>query len=145
KATQVASDFGEFVEGAFGTAPKAPESAEAEAFASAYQEAFGELPPLPFIDSAYDATMILMLAAQHAGAADGTAIRDSIREVANAPGEEVGPGDFARATELLAAGEAINYEGAAGSHEFDENGDVGGSYEHWVITDGELKTVAIIE
>ena len=145
KATQVASDFGEFVEGAFGTAPKAAESAEAEAFASAYQEAFGELPPLPFIDSAYDAAMILMLAAQHAGSADGTAIRDSIREVANAPGEQVGPGEFARAKELLAAGEAIDYEGAAGSHEFDENGDVGGTYEHWVITDGALQTVRIID
>jgi ABC-type branched-subunit amino acid transport system substrate-binding protein len=144
KATQVASDFGEFVEGAFGTAPKAVESAEAEAFASAYQEAFGELPPLPFIDSAYDAAMILMLAAEHAGSADGAAVRDSIREVANAPGAEVGPGDFARAKELLAAGEAINYEGAAGSHEFDENGDVAGSYEHWVITGGELQTVEII-
>jgi branched-chain amino acid transport system substrate-binding protein len=145
KATQVASDFGEFVEGAFGTAPKAAESEEAEAFATAYQEAYGELPPLPFIDSAYDATMLLMLAAEHAGAADGEAIRDSLREVANAPGEKVGPGEFARAKELLAAGEAIDYEGAAGSHEFDENGDVAGSYEHWVITGGELQTVAIIE
>lgn len=144
KATQVAADFGEFVEGAFGTAPKAAESAEAEAFASAYQEAYGELPPLPFIDSAYDAAMILMLAAEAAGSAEGEAIRDAIRDVANAPGEEVGPGEFARAKELLAAGEDINYEGAAGSQEFDENGDVAGSYEHWVITGGELQTVEII-
>ena len=145
KATQVASDFGEFVDGAFGTAPKAAESAEAEAFASLYQEAYGELPPLPFIDSAFDAAMILMLAAQHAGSADGTAIRDSIREVANAPGEVVGPADFARAKALLAEGEAIDYEGAAGSHEFDENGDVGGTYEHWVITESALQTVRIID
>jgi ABC-type branched-subunit amino acid transport system substrate-binding protein len=144
KATQVAADFGEFIEGAFGTAPKAAESAEAEAFASAYQEASGELPPLPFIDSAYDAAMILMLAAEAAGSAEGEAIRDAIRDVANAPGEEVGPGDFARAKELLAAGEDINYQGAAGAHEFDDNGDVAGSYEHWVITDGQLQTVEII-
>jgi ABC-type branched-subunit amino acid transport system substrate-binding protein len=145
KATQVATDFGEFIEGAFGTAPKAAESEEAQAFAEAYREAYGELPPLPFIDSAYDATMILMLAAQAAGSADGEAIRDHIRDVANAPGEEVGPGEFARAKELLAAGEAINYEGAAGAHEFDEQGDVGGSYEHWVITGGELETVEIVD
>jgi ABC-type branched-subunit amino acid transport system substrate-binding protein len=144
KATQVASDFGEFIEGAFGTAPKAAESAEAQAFAEAYREAYGELPPLPFIDSAYDATMILMLAAQAAGSADGEAIRDHIRDVANAPGEEVGPGEFARAKELLAAGEEIDYQGAAGAHEFDEQGDVGGSYEHWVVTDGELQTVEIV-
>jgi len=145
KATQVASDFGEFIEGAFGTAPKAAENAEADAFAAAYEEAYGELPPLPFIDSAYDATMILMLAAQAAGSADGAAIRDHIRDVANAPGEEVGPGDFARAKELIAAGTDINYQGAAGEHEFDENGDVGGSYEHWVVTGGELQTVEIID
>ncbi|MFP4127103.1 MAG: ABC transporter substrate-binding protein [Alphaproteobacteria bacterium] len=144
KASQVATDFGEFIDGAFGTAPKAPESAEAEAFASAYEEAYGEMPPLPFIDSAYDAAMILMLAAEAAGSAEGEAIRDAIRDVTNAPGEVVGPGEFARAKELLADGEDIDYEGAAGSHEFDENGDVSGAYEHWVITDGELETVEII-
>ncbi len=144
KATQVASDFGDFLEGAFGTAPRAEETEFGAAFAAAYEAKYGELPPLPFIDSAYDAAMIMMLAAEKAGSADGTAIRDALREVANEPGEIVGPGEFARAKELIAAGTDINYEGAAGSHEFDENGDVGGTYEHWVVTGGTLETVEIL-
>ena len=144
KATQVASDFGDFLEGSFGTAPRAEETEFGQAFAEAYEAKYGELPPLPFIDSAYDAAMIMMLAAEKAGSADGVAIRDAIREVANEPGEIVGPGEFARAKELIAAGTDINYEGAAGSHEFDENGDVGGTYEHWVVTGGNLETVEIL-
>ncbi len=144
KATQVAADFGAFIDGAFGTAPRAVESAESAAFAEAYRAAHDELPPLPFIDSAYDAAMILILAAEAAGVAEGTAIRDQIRAVASPPGEKVGPGDFAKARDLLAAGEAIDYDGAAGNHEFDEHGDVGASYEHWIIGGGALETVEIL-
>ncbi|MFW5680640.1 MAG: ABC transporter substrate-binding protein, partial [Pseudomonadota bacterium] len=99
KATQVATDFAQFLEGSFGTAPRAEETDFGAAFATAYEDAYGELPPLPFIDSAYDAAMILMLAAEQAGSAEGSAIRDAIRSVAGAPGEIVGPGDFARAKE----------------------------------------------
>ncbi|MEO1092393.1 MAG: ABC transporter substrate-binding protein [Pseudomonadota bacterium] len=144
KATQIATDFGDFLQGAFGTSPRSEESARSAAFVEEYEALYGELPPVPYIDSAYDAAMIMMLAAEQAGSADRTAIRDAIRSVSAAPGEKVGPGEFARAKELIAAGTAIDYEGAAGAHAFDANGDVGGSYEHWVVQDGTLETVEII-
>lgn len=144
KTTQVASDFGEFIDGTFGTAPGSVESGEGDAFVAAYEARYGELPPLPFIDSAYDAAMIMMLAAEAAGSSDPVAIRDQIRAVAGAPGEKVGPGEFARAKELIAAGTDIDYEGASGGHAFDANGDVGGTYEHWIVSGGAIETVEFL-
>lgn len=144
KAEKVVETIGaDFLEGAFGTAPKAEETEEAASFQAMYEESFGELPPRPFIDSSYDAMAILALAAAKAGSADGTAIRDAIREVSNAPGVEIRPGELARGLEAIANGEDINYVGAAGDHEFDEDGDVSGTFEHWVIRAGTLETVTV--
>lgn len=146
KTAQLVDDIGaEFMNGMFGTAAASVESDASAAFAAAYEAEFGELPPLPYIDNAYDAAMIMALAIEQAGSTDGTAIRDALREVANAPGEIVGPGEFARAKELIAAGTAINYEGAAGSHDFDENGDVTGTFEHWAVVDGAITTVEMLQ
>jgi branched-chain amino acid transport system substrate-binding protein len=146
KTAQLVDDIGaEFMNGMFGTAAASVESEASARFAEAYEAEFGELPPLPYIDNAYDAAMIMALAIEHAGTTDGTAIRDALREVANAPGEVVGPGDFAKAKELIAAGTAINYEGAAGSHDFDENGDVTGTFEHWAVMDGAITTVEMLD
>ncbi len=146
KTAQLVDDIGaQFMNGMFGTAPAAMESDASARFAAAYEAEFGELPPLPYIDSAYDAAMIMALAIEQAGSTDGAAIRDALREVANAPGEVVGPGDFAKAKELIAAGTDINYEGAAGSHDFDENGDVAGTFEHWAVADGAITTVEMLQ
>jgi ABC-type branched-subunit amino acid transport system substrate-binding protein len=146
KTAQLVDDIGaQFMNGMFGTSPAAVESDASASFTAAYEAEFGELPPLPYIDSAYDAAMIMALAIEKAGVAEGPAIRDALREVANAPGEAVGPGDFAKAKELIAAGTDINYEGAAGSHEFDENGDVKGTFEHWAVTDGAITTVEMLQ
>ena len=44
-----------------------------------------------------------------------------------------------RALELIAAGQDVNYEGAAGSVDMDENGDViSGHIEIWKISGGEI-------
>jgi branched-chain amino acid transport system substrate-binding protein len=144
KAEKVVETIGaDFLEGAFGTAPKAEETPEAASFQSMYEAKFGELPPRPFIDSSYDAMAILALAAARAGSTDGTAIRDAIREVANAPGVQIRPGELAKGLEAIANGEEIDYVGAAGDHEFDDDGDVSGTFEHWVISGGALETVTI--
>ena len=68
-------------------------------------------------------------------------IRDHMRKVANPPGEIVYPGDFDKAFALLRAGKAINYEGAAGSVDFDKHGDVVTPIEIWEYRDGKLKTL----
>ncbi len=146
KTNQLVEDIGaDYMEGVFGTAAGSQDNDASARFAKAYEAKHGEMPPLPYIDSGFDAAMIMALAIEKAGSTDGSAIRDALREVTNAPGEPVGPGDFAKAKELIAAGTDIDYQGAAGNHEFDENGDVAGVFEHWAVKDGAIVTVEMIE
>jgi ABC-type branched-subunit amino acid transport system substrate-binding protein len=145
KAAEVADAAPEALEGAFGTAPAGdPEAEAAKRFREMYQDRYGELPPQPFIDTAYDATMLMALAIEQAGSTEGEAIRDALHEVSKAPGETILPGEFAKAKELIAAGEDVDYEGAAGSQDFDEAGDVPGTYSHWAIQGGQIVEVALI-
>ena len=92
--------------------------------------------------------MLVALAAAKAGSTtDAVAIRDALRSVANPPGEVVGPGveGIKRALMLIAEGKDVNYEGAAGSVDFDENGDVSGTIEIWKVEDGEIKSTGRFE
>jgi ABC-type branched-subunit amino acid transport system substrate-binding protein len=135
----------QYLNGSFGTSPEALAGEPASRFKKAYEKAYGELPPKPYIDSAYDATMLLGLAAAKAGTTDGKAIRDALRAVANPPGEEILPGDFAKALAAIKAGKDIDYVGAAGSQNLDADGDVPGTFAHWAVKDGEIVTVEVFE
>jgi branched-chain amino acid transport system substrate-binding protein len=80
----------------------------------------------PFSANAYDATFMIALAIEAAGSTDRTKIRDGLRKIAGPGGTVILPGEWAKAKKLLAAGQKINYQGAAGPHDFDKNGDVSG-------------------
>jgi ABC-type branched-subunit amino acid transport system substrate-binding protein len=111
KATEVAEAVGNALDGAFGTSPSGdPEAEAAKLFREIYEGRHGELPPQPFIDTAYDATMLMALAIEKAGSTEGAAIRDALHEVANPPGETILPGEFAKAKELLGAGQDVEVE-----------------------------------
>jgi len=99
-------------------------------------------PSDPYTAQAWDAVMIAALALESAGSATRDLI-DHVRSVANAPGVEVGPGDWAKAKALLAAGKEINYQGIAGANEFDANGDVAGIYGKSVVKDGKWSETLI--
>jgi len=133
------------LEGTHGTAPGVVVTAEGQAFREAYLSAFAvELPPEPYIDTTYDAVVLIALAAEKAGTTtDSAAIRDALRDVANPPGEIVGPGidGIKRALELIRQGQDINYEGAGGSQDFDDNGDVFTTIEIWKIEGGAIVSV----
>ena len=124
-------------DGLSGTAPGAlPPSTFTTKFDELYEAEYGSLYQVPFTREAYDAVIAIALAAEKAGSVDPTAIRDSLRDVANAPGADVAapPGGIADALEAIRNGEDINYTGASGSVEFDENGDVlVGAIEIWSI------------
>ncbi|WP_375280942.1 ABC transporter substrate-binding protein [Pseudooctadecabacter sp.] len=90
----------------------------------------------PFVANGYDATFMMALAIEAAGSDDRAAIAESLRAIATAPGEVILPGEWEKAKEILAAGGDINYEGAAGNQDFDENGDVAGNFSKSVIVDG---------
>jgi neutral amino acid transport system substrate-binding protein len=88
----------------------------------------------------WDAAALLVLAAQASKQNTGVGIQSKIREVANAPGEEVS--DVCAALKLLQAGKDINYQGASGNVDLDANGDVLGSYDIWQIKDdGKIATI----
>jgi len=133
------------LEGTYGTAAGAVVTAEGQAFMEAYLSAFAvELPPEPYIDTTYDAVVLIALAAEKAGTTtDSAAIRDALRDIANPPGEIVGPGvdGIKRALELIRQGKDINYEGAGGSQDFDANGDVISTIEIWKIEGGAIVSI----
>ena len=147
KAPEVIQQIGaEHLNGAIGTAPEAvADSPAAKNFRSAYQKEYGELPPKPFIDAFYDATMLIGLAIEKAGSGDRKAIHNALRDVANPPGEPILPGEFAKAKELIKAGKKIDYVGAAGADNFDKNGDIGGTFAYWKIDGGKIVTVRVFE
>ena len=101
----------------------------------------------PFVTQMYDAMALMAFAIEAAGSDDSTAIRDALRDVANAPGEVIGPGrsEISKALALIADGKDINYNGAGGDIEFDENGDVTGTIEIWTISGGEIKSTGRFE
>lgn len=133
---------GENLEGMCGTAPGSSETDSLDIFNSTYEEHYGEVPPLPFMTNTYDAVVVAALAAYEAQVAGeeltGVAIRDHLRSVAGPPGEKVfaGPDGLTRAIELLADGQDIDYVGAAGEVDFDENGDVVTPIDIWCYEGG---------
>ena len=131
------------LEGMLGTAQGSPESPSLREFQRSYATVHGAPPEHPFIAENYDAAVLIALAAAKAGTTtDSVAIRDALRSIANPPGEEVGPGveGIKKALMLIDEGKDINYEGAAGTVDFDENGDVTGYIEIWKVEGGEIKS-----
>jgi branched-chain amino acid transport system substrate-binding protein len=142
KSVEMPAELGaENLAGYFGTAPGTVEGVSLVNFERDYEAKYGSLPPLPFMSNFYDAVAVAALAAAACEArgqeATPICIRDNLRFVANPPGEAINAGveGFQRALELLAAGQDINYEGAAGSVDFDENGDVVTPIEVWRYTE----------
>ncbi len=135
----------EHFDGMQGTAPGALETEYGTVFDDAFEGKYGYIYQTPFNRETYDAIVAIALAAETAGSTDPTAIRDALRDVANAPGQVVGPGaeGVAAALEAVRAGTDVDYDGAAGSIEFDENGDVLlGAIEIWRV-DEATETLVI--
>ncbi|MCY4474563.1 MAG: ABC transporter substrate-binding protein [Chloroflexi bacterium] len=130
-------------EGNYGTAPGAPGTPTQEAFKVLYSSKLDGDPSSLFISEAFDAAVILALAIAESGSEDGDDVKAAMRKVANAPGEKVGPGDLARALQLISEGADIDYVGAAGDQDFDENGDVQNTIEVWKIDSGQVTSTGI--
>ncbi|WP_417708112.1 ABC transporter substrate-binding protein [Roseibium aggregatum] len=130
----------------FFSSPTSPaENPAQKALHDAFNAAYGEGADKAFVDQTYDATFLAMLAIEKAGSTDRAKIAEALKEVAMAPGEKVGPGEWAKAIALIKEGKDIDYEGASGSAEFDENGDVGGYIGKFVVDGDGYKQVEIVE
>ena len=104
-------------------------------------KAAGLDPEASFAPQAYDAAFLLALAIQKNGKDTREGLNKVLREVATAPGEAIYPGEWEKAVKLIAEGKDINYEGASGSQEFDEKGDVPGVIIEMVIEGKGFKEV----
>ena len=135
---EMISAVGEALEGTIGTIPWA-EGEGADKF-HAMAEAAGVQGQSSYTRESYDAAALLALAAQAAGEATPEGIAANILNVANAPGEEILPGDLARALQILADGGEVNYLGAT-NVELVGPGEAAGSYREYVVEGGEYVTV----
>ena len=110
-----------------------------------YEAEYGEPADKPFVDQTYDAAFLTLLAVAKAGSTDRSAMASALREVATAPGEKIGPGEWSKAVALIAEGKDIDYDGAGGPAEFDENGDVAGYIGKFVVEGASYKRLGIVD
>ena len=96
----------------------------------------------PFRGESYDAAALIALAMQAAGSAERGAFQAQVMAVANAPGEQILPGELAKGLQILADGGEIDYVGASGV-ELTEVGEAAGSYKELEVEGGAFVTKAI--
>jgi len=130
-------DFGTDIEGSTGQLP-GTDSAGAATFTEMVGDAFDVTSP--YTGESYDAAALLMLAMQAAGSTEPGDYKSKIMDVANAPGEQIFPGELGKALEMLADGREIDYQGAT-AVELLEGGDAAGGYREIVFKDGKMETV----
>jgi branched-chain amino acid transport system substrate-binding protein len=140
--TELPGDVGgPATEGMRGTAPTSEGAPAGEAFGRAFQERAQGVSRQTFDAQAFDAVMLAFLAALRGGSSDPETIRDNLQAVSAPGGEKY---TFEQLDEAIAAirdGEDIDYEGASGPIDFDENGDPSAAiYEVWEFEDGEIRT-----
>ena len=132
------------LEGMIATRPGKPDIPGTETYAEAARAADMD-PNAVFASQAYDAAFLLALAIEKNGSADRAGLNEALRAVALPPGEVILPGEWSKAVDLIAQGVEINYEGAAGTQDFDERGNVPGVIEEMVVRDGAFRAVGLIQ
>src|SRR5213594_1036031 len=119
----------------WGTSPAAPNSTLYNGFVTRYKAAFFDQDPVLYASHAYDAVYLIALAAQKAGAVDGASLKANLRAVSGPTGTVINGGQWSKALTELAAGHAINWEGASGTEDLNATNDPGrGSYEVWGVS-----------
>lgn len=111
-ADHLGARFGDAIDGSFGTVPGTVDALSRD-FDALAREA-GIEGTGPYRGEAYDAAALILLAMQAAGSAGRDAFAERILDVANAPGEPIGPGEIGHALEILPAGGEIHWQGATG-------------------------------
>lgn len=83
----------------------------------------------------YDSVLLLALAMQKAGSTDGTAVAQAMHDISNAPGDKVE--GFADGLAALKAGKEIDYDGASGPIDFDDQNDMAPNVGIFTFTGGK--------
>ncbi|MXQ07178.1 ABC transporter substrate-binding protein [Alphaproteobacteria bacterium GH1-50] len=137
-STALTDRFGSDIDGSFGQLPAA--AGDGASSLEALLNDAGVDGASVYAREGYDSAAVLLLAMQAAGSTDGAAVAAAVLDVANAPGEPIGPGELAKALEILAAGGDIDYVGGS-DVELIGPGESGGSYREIEISGGEITTV----
>ena len=132
----------------YATTPQATGPGQDE-FSQLYQDEYDREPGV-FNAHAYDASAVCLLANVVAGSNDGNAIKEEMRTVANPnDGMEVTPGNLPEGLRAAANGDAVYYQGASSSVDFDENGDMTAvTYaflQYNTDAEGNVETVSTID
>jgi len=134
--------LGDAIDGTFGTIAGSDSSGAQTMIEMAAEAGISDGGELgPYVGESYDAAALILLAMQAAGSSDSADFVGSINEVANAPGEQIFPGELAKALQILADGGDIDYEGAS-SVEFTEGGETFGTYREIEVENGEMATAS---
>lgn len=94
----------------------------------------------PFAAESYDAAALILMAMQASGSTDSQVFKNSIMDVANAPGMKIYPGDLGKALEAIAAGKDVDYVGAS-AVELIGDGESAGSYAEIEVVGQKNTTV----
>ena len=129
-------DFGSDLDGSTGQVP-GTDSPGAATFAELVGDAFDVTSP--YTGESYDAAALIMLAMQAAGSTEPGDYKSKIMDVANAPGEQIMPGELGKALEILASGGEIDYVGATAVEMLD-GGDAAGGYREIMFKGGKMET-----
>ena len=122
------------VEGTYGqVADTTPDNADYHAFEALYNTQFPGKDPAPFAANQFDAAILLALAIERAGtSSDGEKIRDALFDVSR-EGLAFGPASFVDAVLAIHRGVDIDYRGASGNVDFDDQGGVITDYVIWHV------------
>ncbi len=129
--------IGPDLDGSIGSLP-GTDSPGAGQFAS-QAEAAG-FAPGPFAAESYDAAALIIMAMQAAGSTDSQVYKNSVMDVANAPGIKIYPGELGKALAAIAAGKDVDYVGAS-AVELIGAGESAGSYAEIEVKGGKNTTV----
>jgi ABC-type branched-subunit amino acid transport system substrate-binding protein len=125
-----------------GTAPTSEDAPARDAFDALFEREAKEGTPLTgFEGASFDAVMLAFMAALDAGSSDPAEIKDSLQAVSGPPGTKYTFEQLDQAFQDLLDGKDVDYEGAWGPIDFDENGDPGSAiYEVWTFDGSEVST-----
>ena len=129
-------NFGDEIEGSTGQHP-GTDSPGAAKFGEIVGDTFDATSP--FTPESYDAAALILLSMQAAGSSDPAAYKEKVMDVANAPGEQIFPGELAKALEIIAGGGDVDYVGAT-AVELIGAGESAGNYRQIVIDGGKIAT-----
>ena len=134
----ITENFGSDLDGSFGQHPSSKNDGAAK-LETMLKDA-GIDGTSPYSKEGYDSAAVMLLAMHASGETKGEALAKAVLDVANAPGEPIGPGELAKGLEILSNGGDIDYSGGS-DVELVGPGESQGSYREIEIKDGAIAAV----